>query len=399
MNSRALRKRFERMGGAAYAVARGIAHLYRRMVMGIARLGGIRKNRAVFLSFDARSYSDNPRYISEKLHELRPETEIVWMFRNFDAKKKLLPGYARAERWMSIRSLATLATARVTVANFSFRPFFRFRKPGQVYVQTWHGDRAFKKVGFDMHPERDFLLEMECDLGLVGSDYGERQFRSAFRYGGELLRAGYPRNDMLVRNDPAEAAAIRRALGIPEGVKLLLYAPTFRDELLVKWQRHRAQIDLDRTLRALERRTGDRWMCLFRAHYLSAGLAVDALEGRIVNAAGHEEMAELLLIADALVTDYSSCAGDFALTGRPIFLFQDDLEDYKAKSRELYFDVADSPYLVARTQEELEALIEAMTPEFARENDRAILDFYGTTETGRAAEAACEYIIKKLDGN
>ena len=132
MNSRALRKRFERMGGAAYAVARGIAHLYRRMVMGIARLGGIRKNRAVFLSFDARSYSDNPRYISEKLHELRPETEIVWMFRNFDAKKKLLPGYARAERWMSIRSLATLATARVTVANFSFRPFFRFRKPGQV---------------------------------------------------------------------------------------------------------------------------------------------------------------------------------------------------------------------------------------------------------------------------
>ena len=182
-------------------------------------------------------------------------------------------------------------------------------------------------------------------------------------------------------------------------MKLLLYAPPFRDELLVKWQRHRAQIDLDRTLRALERRTGDRWMCLFRAHYLSAGLAVDALEGRIVNAAGHEEMAELLLIADALVTDYSSCAGDFALTGRPIFLFQDDLEDYKAKSRELYFDVTDSPYLVARTQKELEALIEAMTPEFARENDRAILDFYGTTETGRAAEAACEYIIKKLDGN
>ena len=133
-----------------------------------------------------------------------------------------------------------------------------------------------------------------------------------------------------------------------------------------------------------------------RAHYLSGGLAARDLGRRGLDVSGYGEMAELLLVADLLITDYSSCAGDFALTGRPILLYQNDIEQYSRNDREMYFAMEDSPYLAAHNPDEMEALIDRLSPEAARENDRAILEFYGTHETGRASERVCEYIIDKL---
>ena len=103
-------------------------------------------------------------------------------------------------------------------------------------------------------------------------------------------------------------------------------------------------------------------------------------------------MADLLLIADCLITDYSSCAGDFALMRRPLFLFQDDIEQYKAGDREFYFDMDTSPYLRARSQEELERLIEGTDADAAAQNCDRILEFYKTTESGRAAEETAKRI-------
>ena len=109
------------------------------------------------------------------------------------------------------------------------------------------------------------------------------------------------------------------------------------------------------------------------------------------------EMMELLKVSDVLITDYSSCAGDFALTLRPVFLYQDDLDDYSNNDRELYFDMKDSPYWVATNPDELDQLIENCTEEAARENSRAILDFYNTDESGRATQAVAEYLVEMLD--
>jgi CDP-glycerol glycerophosphotransferase len=109
------------------------------------------------------------------------------------------------------------------------------------------------------------------------------------------------------------------------------------------------------------------------------------------------EMAELLLVTDMLVTDYSSCGGDFALLRRPLFLYHADVEDYLRQSRSFYFDVEKSPFLVAHSQEELEGLIDATGPEEARENCEALDRFFGTTETGHASEAVCRYIMARMD--
>ena len=126
-----------------------------------------------------------------------------------------------------------------------------------------------------------------------------------------------------------------------------------------------------------------------------SGHRMSLAAGRVVMRC-REALAELLRVADALITDYSSCAGDYALLRRPIFLYQDDLADYMNNDRALYFDMADSPYWVSSTPEEMDALIDAYTPEAARENCDAILAFYGECESGRAAEQIAEYIIDKL---
>jgi CDP-glycerol glycerophosphotransferase len=241
------------------------------------------------------------------------------------------------------------------------------------------------------------MLEENATLCIAGSDYGEHQARSAFHYKGEIMKLGYPRNDILIRNDEAEKKAIREKLGISEDTMLLMYAPTFRDTELRAAKTQRMPLDLYHVLDKLEETTGKQWKCLVRAHYQSFGLPLDDGSGRLLMMTDYPEMAELLLVSDALLTDYSSCAGDYALMRRPIWLYQDDIDDYTGNNRGLYFNMEDSPYWVASTPDEMDQLIRDCTPERAKENCDAILEFYGEAETGHAAESIAKYIIEKLE--
>lgn len=374
--------------------------VYRNSLMRFARLkGGIDGNKVVFCSFDSRSYNDNPRYISEALHKLRPETEIVWLFRDVaEAKQKYaIPSYVKCRNAIARDGVSEMARARVLVDNFNKRSYLKFRFPQQVYVQTWHGDRAFKKVGYDNPGQYNYLIEEKCALCICGSDYGERQYRSAFRYKGEVMKLGYPRNDMLVGENPALESELRKKIGLDADTRYLLFAPTFRDVASKGHQAQRMPIDLEHVLDVLEKTTAQKWKCLVRTHYMSYGISMKQNSDRLLSMTDYPEMAELLRISDALITDYSSCAGDFALTHRPIWLYQDDIDDYTGNNRGLYFDMADSPYWVAQTPEALDRLIERTTPDAARENCDAILNFYGTHESGRSAQAAAQYIASKLD--
>ena len=56
----------------------------------------------------------------------------------------------------------------------------------------------------------------------------------------------------------------------------------------------------------------------------------------------------------------------------------------------------DSPFLIAHNQEELERLIDATDEHKARENCEALDRFFGTTETGHATDAVCQYIIERM---
>ena len=373
-----------------------LTKLYRKTVFQTARtLRGIDPNKVVFSCFKGRSYGDNPRCISERLHERCPQAKIVWLLNNtmLKAWAGRLPEYVTPVYIRSRRAFEELGTARVWVDNFTKYNFLHPAKGRQFYMQTWHGDRAIKKICYDMETDGAYRIEEECDVVLAASDFGQRMFRTAFRYKGPYLTEGSPRNDILVKNDPADAARVREKLGVGPDDGLLLYAPTYREnEKIVP---KRAQMDLPRTLRCLEEKTNKRWICLYRAHYKSEGIDLDAVKDRIVDATAYEDMAELLLAADMVLTDYSSCALDFILRDKPALFYIADWEEY-ISTRGVYFDVREAPLLTAATQEELEALIDGLTEAQVLENCAAIREYFGYRETGRATDAACDYIMERL---
>lgn len=356
-----------------------------------------RPNKVVFSSFNGCAYSDNPRVISEALHEEQPNLDLVWLIKYPSEKHGTVPPYIRCIKNHSVLALYELATARIWVDNTTKAPYV-YKSPSQFYMQTWHGDRGFKTILFDSpnYAAGKKLVEQECNLILSGSTHAERVYRSGFKYEGKLLRCGSPRNDILIENDQSRKASLHSALGIPQGVKVLLYAPTYRRDAAIRFCVQTLELDVSSTLDVLER-GGERWVCLLRGHTKVLGLDGVDDDPRVLDASHWEDMAELLLVADLLISDYSSSVGDFALTGRPIILYQPDHARFSGE-RTFYFDIDDSPFCIARDQAALEALIKKLSPEASARNDQEILSFFGAYETGDATKSAVQAILEVLDG-
>lgn len=361
-------------------------------------------SRVVFTSFNGHSYSDNPRAISERLHELAPELEIIWI--NDGPSLKGAPSYInQVNKFRRYQYCKTLASAKVIVSNTEL-PYIP-KKEGAKYIQTWHGDRVFKKVLYDCSIAGNPIYVPEskpgfCDLAIAGSDFGERQYQSAFRYNGEVLKIGTPRDDILLHVTDELIRQKKREIGVGDHRRYLLYAPTFRQANNRTGIKQNIQgINIQETLTALEKQYGGEWNCLLRAHPGVDGFQGDGVSAEnVIDVSEHYDMADLLIISDALITDYSSCAGDYALLRRPIFLFQDDVDEYLEKERSFYFEMDDSPYLIVHSQEELNGLIGSTSLEKAALNCDDILRFYGTHESGDAANVVagkiCEYCGVRL---
>ena len=360
---------------------------------------GIDPNLVVFSSYQMHTYSDNPRYISEALHALRPETEIVWLTRHTEQVKEKypVPDYVRCVEFPTKESSVYAGRAQVLVDNWRKRNFIRLGRR-QVYVFSPHYDRGFKRAA--KADSRFFfrrVVEKHCSLAVIGSDVQKPVFQMMYDYKGEFLIQGLPRNDILVRSDPEDEIRIRKKLGVDMDTGLLLYAPTYRDrDRKARKTIQNVDLDLGRALNVLEETTGKRWLCLYRAHYFMKGMAMNGESERLIDATDYPEMAELLRVSDALITDYSSCAGDYALRYKPIYLYQADIEEYRSLDRDLLIDPADTPFWRAESPEALDALIRETTPEKARENCQAVLDYFGTHESGHASELVAKYIADRL---
>ena len=365
------------------------------------RQWGIDSDLVVFSAYNMRAYNDNPKYICEALRAMRPQTTLVWLFKDVRAAKAKydIPDYIRCVEWRTPMSYLFLGCARVIVDNWQKYDWLRLSRR-QAYLYSPHHDRSFKHGGFTKKDRLyNRMVEAHASAATTGSDFGRRFLRDAYHFRGRYLDVGLPRNDILVRDDPADEARIRKGFGIDAETRILLFAPTYRDLSRREGCRETVALDIDHVLDVLEQATHARWLCLYRAHYLSLGLDMDrqARSPRLKDMTDYPEMAELLRAADAMISDYSCAAGDFALRGKPIWLYVADIDEYTKTSRALYVNPLDTPYWCARTPAELDALIRRTTPEGARQNCRDVLAYYGAHETGRAAETAARYICSVLD--
>lgn len=385
-------KSFIKRSKALYDVANVARKLPWPLLSGMLRLlhaaRGVTPDSLCFASFGGKLYNDNPRAVCEALHAVAPGAKVYFILDRRGMASPDVPDYVRRVPRFSLAALRAMATCRVLVLNEGMKPWMR-KFPDQYYVQLWHGERGFKRIRLDKaNPSPFYRKEAQwIDLMVSGSDFATRNWRSAFGFEGEILECGCPRNDLLLANPPGAAEKVRKALGIPEGVRVLLYAPTFRNA--TSGGKQNAGLSLARVRKTLEAATGERWLCVTRSHELNSGISSDAA----LDASGWVEPSELLLACDMLITDYSSIAGDFMLLGRPALFFQPDRADYDAE-RGLYFDPDKSPLLVAHTEEELLALLSR--PIDGPGNCKAVLDFLGTHESGHASEAVAKRIAERL---
>ncbi|HAR91972.1 MAG TPA: CDP-glycerol--glycerophosphate glycerophosphotransferase [Eubacterium sp.] len=254
----------------------------------------------------------------------------------------------------------TLAKAKYWVLNSNTRKFLKPNEE-QVYIQTWHGT-PLKKIGLDVPgSDLDYAHEGEKFSYMISpSKYCSEKLVSAFGLQGRediVLETGYPRNDALFTFDQAKVNSILRELDVPRGKKIILYAPTFRDNKRseVSGYENASGLDFDK----LKEQIGDEYIILFRAHYFVAkNMDFEKYKDFVIDVSDYEDVNDLYIISDMLITDYSSVFFDYANLKRPIIFYMYDYEDYKANARDFYLDQNELPGPITKTQDELVKAIE-----------------------------------------
>ncbi len=354
----------------------------------------IRPGRVLFQSYREKQYSCNPKYVSEALLRLRPKgLEVAWSFREPEKFAYLEKEGVRVLKAGSLRAVLYALSAQVVCVNTYYKPTLPRRK-GQMQMRTWHGGGAYKRVALmeKMNPVRRESLRLQLSgatLYLSSSKaFTQQTIRESFGFTGEVLNCGMPRNDLLINGaGAARLQEIRKNAGLPEGARLALYAPTYRAQL--KTDMH--ALDTEALTKALEARFGGKWLVAYRGH-------VFVREGRVnvPDLSAYPDMQELLLIADALITDYSSSMWDMSLTGKPVFLYCPDLDEY-VSSRDFYTDIRTWPYPLAQSNEALCAQVRAFDEEKYKEALRRHHEALGSCETGQASRTAAQRILDEID--
>ncbi|MFB4305791.1 CDP-glycerol glycerophosphotransferase family protein [Actinomadura sp. GTD37] len=358
---------------------------------------------AVFDSHNGTQCSCSPKAIYEELVRRDPDVECVWVTQDgqfsvdltADAKTRTVLAGTREH-------YRVLARARHIITNHGLPPWY-FKRDGQTYVQTWHGT-PLKRLAYDLRDmpyqrtEHQDWMTWEVprwDLLLSPSPYATQILRRAFRYEGDVLETGYPRNDVLSSPEwESVGTRIRKRLGIPDGKKVVLYAPTWRDD-----RRHgpgRQGFSLELDMATMRQVLGDDHVLLLRTHHLVTDRARTVTDDFVIDVTRYPDIAELYMAADVLVTDYSSAMFDYAVLGRPIVFYTYDLERYRDHVRGFYFDLeAEAPGPVATTTAEVAAEVKAAPASeqrYADAYDRFFVK-YCPHDDGQAAARAVDRIF------
>lgn len=319
----------------------------------------------LFVSFNGKAYSDNPRYLFEYLrdHPQYQDYHFVWALK----KHQEIVG-ADTVKFNSLNYYYLLAKAKYWIFNSKMAPYYH-KKPEQVYLQTWHGT-PLKHLGHDIadngstyYRSHQTYTQMvtsydhdreHWDYLVSPNDFSSQAFASAFGVSADrILAFGYPRVDCLVNSPAEEATKIKQKFGIPTDKKVILYAPTWRDNSYeLSGYTFELQVDFYKWKAALP----EEYVVVFKPHYLIANsYEVPAELNDFVYAMdASADINDAYLMSDILVTDYSSVFFDYAVLNRPIYFYMYDFDEYQDVLRGFYLNVpADLPNDIAKTEEEL----------------------------------------------
>ena len=364
----------------------------------------VERGRVLCCAYNYKQYGCNPRYLTEYLLEKYPDMDIVWVFR----KGIDISGVDKRIKCVRFRTweyLKMINSAEFLITNSRTDPWHIYwhKRPEQKYLMLWHGGAALKKVERDAEDKLGYSYWRKakrdsevCDLMISGCRANTDLIKRSFWYSGQVLEAGIPRNDIFF--DKEQHRAIRERLNreynIPEGHRIVMYAPTFRRSGTIEPYR----IDWQALLPHLREKFGGEEVTIFlRLHpNLIGKVDTSSLQNSpaVVDMTRYHDMQELLCISDMLITDYSSSMFDYAMLRRPCLLYATDVEQY---DRGYYYDFSELPFPLARNGEQLANIIRDFDLEsYLSTLDRFLNETLGLKERGVAAKELAEWMRNRM---
>ena len=357
----------------------------------------------VFESNLGRNYTGNPKCIYEEMVKQGLDKEYRCYVILEDTKTKV-PGNAIKVKRTRIQYFYIMAIAGVIVSD-SRMPKYIIKRKGVTYIQTWHGT-PLKKLALDMD---DVSMAGETDIEtykynfaknastwdylISQNEFSTNVFRQAFAYYKKILEIGYPRNDVLFsKNNEQDILKLKKELGLPLDKKIILYAPTWRDDEFYGTGQYKftSKLDFDLVREALQ----DEYVFIVKYHYLVQD-QVDwsNYKGFIYNFDMTYDIALLYLVSDMLITDYSSVMFDYSLLKRPMLFYTYDLDKYKNQLRGFYFDLTEEAPgpLVTTTRDLIQAIYNYRMEDYEQAYD-AFRKKYNHADDGNASKKVVDVI-------
>ena len=323
-----------------------------------------------FESFGGASASCSPKAIYNYLIENKDykDYKFIWAFKNpkkdhlIKKNKNLIIVKSKSKDYYKY-----LSKSKYWIVN-SLLDLSVIKKKNQIYVQCWHGT-PLKKLRCDITVtgsvlntkeeviKRNNLDVAKIDYFISPSKYSTEKFTSAFNLKNLnkeniIIEKGYPRNDKLINYTQNDINDIKEKLNIKTNKKIILYAPTFRDDEHKSGlgYTYKLNIDFDK----LKKELGKDYVILFRAHYFIANsFDFNKYKDFVYNVSDYDDINDLYIISDLLITDYSSVFFDYAILKRPILFYMYDYKNYKTKLRDFYLDLKELPGPIIEKQEDL----------------------------------------------
>lgn len=363
-----------------------------------------------FEVFDGRNYTCSPKAIYEKMITMDEfkDYKFIWAF-NDPGKHEVI----KDKRLKIIKTKTNdyykyISMSKYWIVN-SIMDESITKKKNQVYVQCWHGT-PLKRLRYDIEVngavlntvdeirKRNDMDAKKFDYFISPSKYCSEKFTSAFNLkalGKEniIIEEGYPRNDSLFNRNKKEIDEIKKKLCIPMDKKVICYLPTFRDNQHTSGVGYTYNLAID--FDSLKKKFGDEYIILFRPHYFIANkIDLSKYKGFVYNVASYDEINDIYLVSDLLITDYSSVFFDYANLKRPVLFYMYDFDDYKNNLRDFYISLGELPGPIVKTQEELEKCISNVDKSVNEFKDiyQKFNDKYNYLDDGNASER----VIKKI---
>ena len=374
----------------------------------------INNDLIIFESDLGRNYGGNPKYIYEEMvrQGLDKKIKCVWIFEDTSTK---ISGKAKKVKKSRIMYYYYLARAKIWIFDTRDPNYILKREQG-YYIQTWHGT-PLKKLGMDMDDVFmsgiENIITYKCNLYkdsrkwdflLSQNNFSTDIFKSAFAFSDkfskfkEIWTYGYPRNDVLTTNNNKEVIIkLKDDLNIPHDKKVLLYAPTWRDNEFHKRSIYKFVTAMDFDL--LKNKLAENYIIIIKYHYLvEDNIDWSDYEGFVYTFGADQDITNLYLISDMLITDYSSVMFDYSVLKRPMFFFMYDLESYRDELRGFYSNVVEEiPGPISKTTEELIKDIKNYDHKVYEEKYKAFRDKYNKYDDGKASKRVISRILKLKD--